>query len=431
MPRGRVRVEAVGGCSFLLFLFVVVPGCLGEPLEVGLERESEREGECDPAVLDCASTTELRLGEPVAGRLGASGAIVRYRVAIQAEDTLIVELRGGSGKDFDLYVRKGEPPTLSVQDDWAHSATADETLTVERASPGDYYLMVRSFSGSGDYTLVAYLASTMPDSDGDGLWDDVEVELGLDPMSDQYQGEAEVLPWSGYWWPYDDGGISGPMATYDRYMLAAHGVDPGAERWEVSQHGDPSADYWVGHCHAWSAAALLEAEPVAPVTRAGVTFTVGDLKGLLTELHFADPVEFSIGVASPRSFHLNLLTNLGTRRRAVVADVAPTNETWNHPLYRYSITTTADADVANVRHYVATLTFLSDGVSPDFVGRLEMTRTYRYRLSFRNGGIAGGQWEGESVADHPDFFWRPASQRTAYGNPLAAAVLRDEIIGVQ
>ncbi|MBI2897815.1 MAG: hypothetical protein HYY06_29925 [Deltaproteobacteria bacterium] len=58
-------------------------------------------------------------------------------------------------------------------------------------------------------------------------------------------------------------------------------------------------------------------------------------------------------------------------------------------------------------------------------------RTYRYWLAFRNGDVADGGWEGESVSYHPDCFWRPSGRRAAHGNPLDAEVALGEIGGGQ
>ncbi|MEM4292870.1 MAG: pre-peptidase C-terminal domain-containing protein, partial [Thermoplasmata archaeon] len=377
---------------------------------------------------------ELVLGQTYSDRLSATGEKKYYKTVVSAPDTLIIELRGGSGKDFDLYAKKGAKPTQTDYDRFAHSSTADETITYQNALPGTYYIMVRSYSGSGNFTLKAYLASSMPDTDGDGLWDAVEIGYGLDPYSPQYSGCAEKIPWSGYWWPYNEGGTSEAGKKYDEYVNRTHGYNPGLYQWELSKHGNPNADYWVGHCHAWSAAAILEDEPTRPVTRNGVTFYVGNLKALLTEAHFSDPVEFNIGVKNnAKQFHITLLKWIGTLRKPIVADISQTAEVWNHPLYKYSMSVTVDAQDSSIRHYVTTVTYVSDGVNPDYVGHLDFTKTYYYYLKFQNGDIVGWGWEGESAGNgstaRPDFFWRPAGQACAATCPLNYTLLKTEILG--
>lgn len=417
------------------------PDCswIVEAVDRGMADDPSRSLPCELGIDDpaCTEVPDLPLGTTVTGRMARSNDKNYWRVVVAdpaADDTLVVTLRGSSG-DFDLYIRRGALPTLSVHDDWSHRSGSNEDLVVAGVTGGDYFLMVRSYVGSGDYSLAAFLESTAPDTDGDGLWDTVEPVYGLDPASPQYEGQADVVPWSGYWWPYNEGGTSAACAKYDRYVEATRGYDPGLEQWELSRHGSPLAEYWVGHCHAWSAAAILEEEPRAPVTRSGVTFSIGDLKALLTESHFGDTVEFSIGVRIAKSFHLNLLKWLGTMRKAVITDVSATSETWNHPTYKYAITATVDPADAKVRHYVATVTYVSDAVvNPDtYVGTIDYVKTYYYWLRFRAGDIVDSGWEGESAnlsnaTRHPDFIWRPAQQRVAVGCPLEYEIVR-EILG--
>jgi hypothetical protein len=57
--------------------------------------------------------------------------------------------------DFDIYVRKDAQPTTTEYDDRGYTNSADEKIRIEPASPGDYYVMVRSYRGSGSFTLKA------------------------------------------------------------------------------------------------------------------------------------------------------------------------------------------------------------------------------------------------------------------------------------
>ena len=58
---------------------------------------------------------------------------------------------------------------------------------------------------------------------------------------------------------------------------------------------------WAGHCNGFAAAALLEPEPLEPVTALGVTFSVADLKGLLVDYHFGDAAAWTFGDDEPGS----------------------------------------------------------------------------------------------------------------------------------
>jgi len=76
---------------------------------------------------------------------------IMYKVALGKK--LKAQLFGPSGPDFDLYVKRGEQPTLSNYDDRGYSGTASEDVSIDEAKPGDYYIMVQSYSGSGDFRL--------------------------------------------------------------------------------------------------------------------------------------------------------------------------------------------------------------------------------------------------------------------------------------
>jgi serine protease len=66
----------------------------------------------------------------------------------------MVSLDGPGGVDFDLYVRRDTPPTTTEYDQRAYSSGADETLEVTPPSPGLYYIMARSYTGAGNFTLT-------------------------------------------------------------------------------------------------------------------------------------------------------------------------------------------------------------------------------------------------------------------------------------
>ncbi|MCS6859289.1 MAG: hypothetical protein NZT92_03080 [Abditibacteriales bacterium] len=116
-------------------------------------------------------------------------------------------------------------------------------------------------------------------------------------------GRANKVPWAGWWWPMEDAmnpnlyDAGGPYDKYDQYVWVTTSTNPGvrsAEARPLNNGGHrvytaSGSDDWYGHCHAWAAAAIVESEPRLPLTKAGITFWVGDLKGLLTGLHYGSP----------------------------------------------------------------------------------------------------------------------------------------------
>ena len=112
-------------------------------------------------------------------------------------------------------------------------------------------------------------------------------------------GQATKTPWSGTWWPaceYNDPNrntyaTNGLLYKYDEYFRITRGTYPSPQKardWELAnfrlQPSDPGAGWW-GHCDGWCAAAILKPEPTTVRTISGLSFDVGDLKGLLSEAY--------------------------------------------------------------------------------------------------------------------------------------------------
>ncbi|MEZ0230728.1 MAG: pre-peptidase C-terminal domain-containing protein, partial [Planctomycetota bacterium] len=166
--------------------------------------------------------------------------------------------------------------------------------------------------------------------------DDVRIAAGA------REGRATATPWSGVWWPFSDcelgKGWNGtgadfsydsvakvwsrltpnkamndvsPFLKYDEYVRKVTGTDPKSALYELTGdrpsgfmhnvYGEEKERYdregigygWWGHCNGWCAAALMEKEPIAPIEAQGVRFEVADLKGLLTETHWAIQSDFT------------------------------------------------------------------------------------------------------------------------------------------
>jgi subtilisin family serine protease len=105
--------------------------------------------------LDRRDTQPLAIGQTVGGSLGETGVALTYKLHVG--ETLTIALDGPQGVDFDIYVRKDEQPTTEEYDFRGYTSSSDEKIRVEPVTPGDYYIMVRSYRGSGDFTLQATL----------------------------------------------------------------------------------------------------------------------------------------------------------------------------------------------------------------------------------------------------------------------------------
>ena len=74
-----------------------------------------------------------------------------FKVSIGSK--LVVQMEGSDKTDFDLYLKKDEIPTKQSYDARAISETANEKVVFEKLTAGDYYIMVTSFQGKGEFKL--------------------------------------------------------------------------------------------------------------------------------------------------------------------------------------------------------------------------------------------------------------------------------------
>jgi hypothetical protein len=122
---------------------------------------------------------------------------------------------------------------------------------------------------------------------------------------------------------------------------------------------------------------------------------------------------------SPDVWHKILLTVIGRKKMAFVADITANEEVWNHPAfaYRSSVTlgrTYTEGGAGRKEWSVATTVwYATDGVSESTLGVKDFTKNYTYTLVTDDAGrILLGTWTGASVDDHPDFAWLPTYNPT-------------------
>jgi len=238
------------------------------------------------------------------------------------------------------------------------------------------------------------------------------------------EGQSQILPWSGYWWPHFQGALLGPLSKYDTLTGSA------AADWERQQHPSGAAvPRWHGYCHAWAASAVRETEPqrerLAGVVPREIPFGVGDQKGLLAVCHsnddadsFGDRFGDGEGDDDPQDLAPDVswrLLTLHVKQQGLplILDVEAGPEVWNYPVYAYRIerqSTGADGEcVASM-----TLWMADDAVPPDYVGIKVRRQSYQFAFHERNRAVVmgSGRWLGPSRKDHPDFAWYPFVARS-------------------
>ena len=234
---------------------------------------------------------------------------------------------------------------------------------------------------------------------------------------------VDPQPWSGWWWPASTGigptlfATDGPLARYDEYVQATGGGDPDTRDWEQTHVYFPNTS-WAGHCNGFAAAAVLEAEPSAPVSVQGITFSVADLKGLLADYHFADGSAWSFGEGgsvNPADFHRMLLDWVQNQNKGfVVSFDLGGGETWSYPLDSYQSEWAPDAVEDGLWHVSTTVWMADMNVPPNFVGVKpypgDAGKVFTYDLRGDPRHPTGGEWTGRSNAGpfaHPGQIWYP------------------------
>jgi hypothetical protein len=105
----------------------------------------------------------LTLGTSQAGSLQGTYDIKYYQVSVSAGEHLFAVLDANDNYEYyDLYIKFGSLPTTIDYDDKGGSPRADQAVEIASTQAGTYYLMVRSTSGGGNYTIVAHDDTTFP-----------------------------------------------------------------------------------------------------------------------------------------------------------------------------------------------------------------------------------------------------------------------------
>ncbi len=105
--------------------------------------------------LDGIDVRLLRIGELVSASLKETGDALHFKTSVGT--TLNIALDGPQGVDFDIYVRKDQTPTIDEYDYRGYTNKADEKIMIHPVEPGEYFVMVRSYRGAGDFNIMAEL----------------------------------------------------------------------------------------------------------------------------------------------------------------------------------------------------------------------------------------------------------------------------------
>ncbi|KAL3664716.1 hypothetical protein V7S43_010465 [Phytophthora oleae] len=329
------------------------------------------------------------------------------------------------------------------------------------------------------------------------------LELDFTTLKEQYSSaSAPTTPWPGSYWPTYQDGInviwkSGDVSASEKYANA-FGLDPTDFKNKISvktgidsrsnstqctadtdctsrndgsvcaKRKEAESGYciptWYGICHAWSPAALLEAEPLCDVVKNNQTFHVLDIKALITDVYDGSSIStvftgarfngpdspedmdtYGRYTSAPRRdlgpgfFHIAIANILGKHKQSFILDVTAGSQVWNQPVRSYQVQTMelVDADEASQKYfgvspypfnsemvylaYVKTtvswiVEAYADGplVSSGQVDAYTVSDDYLYVLELdANYAVIGGEWVEGSKTDHPDFLWFPTAKPDA------------------
>lgn len=195
--------------------------------------------------------------------------------------------------------------------------------------------------------------------------------------------QPDPTPWSGSYFPYGEDGTAAkvedhsPMNVYD--ILAGLNSKNGAYAWEKENHTCDflsgkeklSCEDWWGHCNGWAGAAIKEIEPNKSIKIGPQNITVGDQKGIFTELWLSsyalfsgdteksketgkwifnpnDPSNKSFWDVTPKNFFLLFTNYIGIQKSGLVIDRFTGDQVWNQPVVGYRILPIRKNDIKEI-----------------------------------------------------------------------------------
>lgn len=234
--------------------------------------------------------------------------------------------------------------------------------------------------------------------------------------------EADVKPWSGYWWPSTLGGMLTGVGYrgHPTVLEKLEGISPAesgrVKEWYQQNFFKPEGEAWFGLCHAWALAAAYEPEPTRGGVFHGVPLSIGEKKALLTLAH-AEDVSYKANGYDPLVFHQWILRFLKENRKPFVINLGLDGEVWFYPAYRAQVD---GRDFPDRTEFDTLLWFASSSVPPEFKGTLNGMNRQTYILyKDRAGHYTHGEWTGESTQNYPIALWSTLERQGAPGLDLA------------
>lgn len=145
----------------------------------------------------------LENGVTATSSLAAQYATEMWTIEVDADAESMYSVLTCGSADFDLYGRLGAEPTTSTYD-WRGYTSGGEEVTFNTPGAGTWYIMVRSYSGTGSYGLtvtITYGGGGGGGGDGDGVVHKWAVIVGISDykaISDLSYCDEDATDWYNY-----------------------------------------------------------------------------------------------------------------------------------------------------------------------------------------------------------------------------------------
>lgn len=126
------------------WLLAIMLASLGATAQTCLTAESESNN------TDSTADTGVCSGTPISGRISSGSDVDWYRLDVTGAGTLSISLAHGSNVDLDWYLY----PATGAYVARGSTSNNPETGSYSVSAAGTYYVRVRRYSGTGDYTLT-------------------------------------------------------------------------------------------------------------------------------------------------------------------------------------------------------------------------------------------------------------------------------------
>jgi YD repeat-containing protein len=111
----------------------------------------------------------LTSGVATSGSISTAGATVMYQITVPSGCTsMLTVVNDPTSADFDSYGKQGSQPTTSSYTWRGYTSNHPESVTYANPAAGVWYIMVKSYSGTGSFTITCTL--TTGGGGGGGAW---------------------------------------------------------------------------------------------------------------------------------------------------------------------------------------------------------------------------------------------------------------------